>query len=148
MTNLVPPHGDTDLKPLLVPENLRIQELERTGGMVKVPMTSREVCDLLLLSMGAYTPLDGFMGEKDWRGVCEEMRLANGLFWPIPVTVSAEQSLADQIELGDNVALVDGETGQIMGILAVEDKYLPDLSLECEKVLVRSMKAIPASPRS
>jgi sulfate adenylyltransferase len=84
--------------------------------------------------MGAYTPLYGFMGEADWQGVCEDMKLANGLFWPIPITVSVEQSLADQLELGEEAALVDGETQQIMGLLTVENKYSPDPILQCEQV--------------
>ena len=134
MTSLVPPHGANALKPLLLPEKVRIQELSRAEALKKIPMTSCEVCDLLLLSMGAYTPLNGFMGEADWRGVCEDMKLADGLFWPVPITVSARQALADQIEIGEDVALLDGETQQIMGVLTVEDKYSPDPALQCEKV--------------
>ncbi len=134
MTSLVPPHGANALKPLLLPEKVRIQELSRAEALKKIPMTSCEVCDLLLLSMGAYTPLNGFMGKADWRGVCEDMKLADGLFWPVPITVSARQALADQIEIGEDVALLDGETQQIMGVLTVEDKYLPDPALQCEKV--------------
>ena len=134
MTSLVPPHGANALKPLLLPEKVRIQELSRAEALKKIPMTSCEVCDLLLLSMGAYTPLNGFMGEADWRGVCEDMKLADGLFWPVPITVSARQALANQIEIGEDVALLDGETQQIMGVLTVEDKYSPDPALQCEKV--------------
>jgi sulfate adenylyltransferase len=134
MTNLVPPHGSEDLQPLLVSENLRAQELSRAENLKRIPMSSCEVCDLLLLSMGAYTPLDGFMTEANWRGVCEEMKLDNGLFWPIPVTLSAKQTLADKLEIGEEVALVDGETQQIMGILTIKDKYTPDLYLQCKKV--------------
>jgi len=134
MTSLVPPHGANALKPLLLPEKVRIQELSRAEALKKIPMTSCEVCDLLLLSMGAYTPLNGFMGKADWRGVCEDMKLADGLFWPVPITVSARQALANQIEIGEDVALLDGETQQIMGVLTVEDKYSPDPALQCEKV--------------
>lgn len=134
MTKLIQPHGSEFLKPLLLPEDLRSQELQRAKDQKKIPMSSCEVCDLLLLSMGAYTPLYGFMGEADWQGVCEDMKLANGLFWPIPITVSVEQSLADQLELGEEAALVDGETQQIMGLLTVENKYSPDPILQCEQV--------------
>jgi len=134
MANLVPPHGAEALKPLLLSEHLRTQEISRAESLVKIPMSSCEVCDLLLLSMGAYTPLDGFMKEADWRGVCENMKLSDGLFWPIPVTLSANKILSDQVEIGQEVALIDGETQQIMGILTVEDKYTPDLVLQCDKV--------------
>ena len=74
------------------------------------------------------------MTEADWRGVCEDMKLGSGLFWPIPVTLSADQSLADQLEIGEEVTLIDGETQQIMAILTIEDKYTPDLSLQCKNV--------------
>ena len=134
MTHLVPPHGAGGLKPLLVAEDLRAQQLTYAQTLHKIPMSSCEVCDLLLLSMGAYTPLDGFMVEADWRGVCTQMKLDDGVFWPIPVTLSAQQTLADQVDLGQQVALVDDETQQIMGILTVADKYTPDLALQCEKV--------------
>tara|TARA_B110000503_G_scaffold26395_2_gene41706 strand:- start:28 stop:1200 length:1173 start_codon:yes stop_codon:yes gene_type:complete len=134
MTNLVPPHGSEALKPLLLSEELRFNELSQAENLLKIPMSSCEVCDLLLLSMGAYTPLNGFMKQADWRGVCEDMKLDDGLFWPIPVTLSALQSLADQVAIGQQVALIDGETQQIMGILTVEDKYTPDLALQCDKV--------------
>ena len=70
MTNLVPPHGAEALKPLLLQEDLRAQELSRAENLKKIPMSSCEVCDLLLLSKGDYTPLDGFMTEANWRGVC------------------------------------------------------------------------------
>ena len=143
MNNLVPPHGSETLKPLLVPENLRGQELSYAENLKKIPMSSCEVCDLLLLSMGAYTPLNGFMTEADWRGVCENMKLADGLFWPIPVTLSTEQTLADQLEIGEEVALVDGENQQIMGILTVQDKYTPDLSFQSEKVFRTTEESHP-----
>ena len=106
-------------------------------------MSSCEVCDLLLLSMGAYTPLDGFMKQADWRGVCEDMRLADGLFWPIPVTLSVNKTLANEIEIGQEVALIDGETQQIMGLLMVQDKYIPDLALQCDKVFGTKDKSHP-----
>ena len=141
MTNLVPPHGAVALKPLLISEDLRAQEISRAESLVKIPMSSCEVCDLLLLSMGAYTPLDGFMKEADWRGVCEDMKLADGLFWPIPL--SAKQTQADQVKIGQQVALIDGETQQIMGILTVQDKYTPDLALQCDKVFGTMDKSHP-----
>ena len=134
MSNLVPPHGSGVLKPLLVTEPNKNKAFIRAQGLKKVPMSSREVCDLLLLSMGAYTPLYGFMSEEDWYHVSRKMKLKSGIFWPMPVTLAAEKELADQIELGQEVTLVDAETQQIMGILSVEDKYTPDHNLECKEV--------------
>ena len=86
-----------------------------------------------MFGMGAYTPLDGFMGEADWRGACVDMRLADGLFWPIPITLSCDADTANGINLGSDIALV-GEDGAIVGTMQVTEKYEIDRALECEHV--------------
>ena len=143
MSNLVPPHGAGSLKPLLLPEAERAEELRRAERLKQVPLSSREVSDLLMLGMGAYTPLDGFMGEADWRGCCEHMQLAGGLFWPIPITLSCTQDLGDTIDIGEDVALVDDETGETLGILTVEEKYSIDREFECSHVFRTTDNAHP-----
>ena len=122
MSKLVQPHGGGALKPLLLPEIERKEVLSRAATLKKVPMTSRETSDVIMLAMGAYTPLDGFMGKADWEGVCANMRTASGLFWPIPITLSAASDLARSIRLEEEVALVDGETGEIMAVMEVTEK--------------------------
>jgi len=122
------------IRPLLVPENAQAEALERAETLLRVPITSREVSDLLMLGMGAYTPLAGFMGEGGWRGVCADMKLANGVFWPIPITLSTSQVLADQISIGEEVALCDDQNGDIMAIMSVGEKYSIDKEFECSNV--------------
>ena len=134
MTQLVPPHGSATLKPLLLQGAERASALEKANELKSIPLTTREISDVLMLGMGAYTPLDGFMGEADWRGVCENMKLANGLFWPIPVTLSAMQDVADAIEIGEEIALCDSDTGEIMATMVVGEKYGIDKQLECQSV--------------
>ena len=134
MSNLIPPHGSKTLMPLLLPETERAEEVKRARTLKQVPLSSREVSDLFMLAMGAYTPLEGFMGEQDWRGCCVDMALSNGLFWPIPITLSCDQELADSLQLGEEVALLDGETSEILGILTVDEKYTIDKELECSQV--------------
>ncbi len=134
MSKLVQPHGGKEIKPLIFPEVERGEEINRAESLKKVPMTSRETSDVIMMAMGAYTPLSGFMGEADWRGCCEDMKLSDGLFWPIPVTLSAEKELADGIGIEDEVALVDGDTGEIMGIMEVREKYSIDKESECHHV--------------
>jgi sulfate adenylyltransferase len=131
---LVAPHGGAALKPLLASASERSALLERARRLRAIPLTTREVSDLLMLGMGAYTPLDGFMGHDDWRGSARDMRLAGGLFWPIPVTLSQPRDIADSLAAGDEVALADGETGAILGLMTVREKYAPDKGLECEAV--------------
>ena len=143
MSNLVPPHGGGSLKPLLLPATERAEEAQRAKHLRKVPLSSREVSDLFMLGMGAYTPLDGFMGESDWRGCCENMTLADGLFWPIPITLSSSQELGDTIGVGEEVALIDGETGELLGIMTVAEKYAIDRELECSQVFRTTDSAHP-----
>lgn len=134
MSTLVKPHGGGSLKPLLLPEAERGAELKRAQSLVKVPMTSRETSDVIMLAMGAYTPLDGFMGSKDWKGVCADMKMANGTFWPIPITLSTTKELAAGIKEGQEVALADGETGEIMAVMTVDEKYSIDKDFENQHV--------------
>src|SRR5210317_251019 len=143
MSKLVAPHGGGGLKALLAPRSERAEQLRRAQGLTKVPMTSREVSDVLMMAMGAYTPLDGFMGKGNWRRVCLDMKLSNGVFWPIPITLSAKKALADSIHVEEEVALVDGESGEILAIMEVTEKYTPDKKLECEHVYRTTETAHP-----
>ncbi|MGH6681745.1 MAG: sulfate adenylyltransferase, partial [Bradyrhizobium sp.] len=81
-----------------------------------------------------YTPLDGFMGHDDWRGSCVDMKLSNGLFWPIPITLPVKKDLADSIHVGEEVVLVDAETGAVLAEMDVREKYSIDKQLEAEHV--------------
>jgi sulfate adenylyltransferase len=143
MSKLVAPHGGNTLKPLLLPEAERADERKRAATLKQVSLSTREVSDLFMLAMGAYTPLDGFMGEADWRGACVDMKLTSGLFWPIPITLSCARDLADSIGIGEEVALVDGENGDILGVLTVSEKYGIDRELECSSVFRTTDPAHP-----
>ena len=143
MPELVPPHGADELKPLLVPESDRAEELKRSQGLPKVSLTSREVSDLFMLGMGAYTPLAGFMGEKDWRGVCSDMKMANGIFWPIPITLSTVEEVANDLSVGEDIALCDGESGEVLATMKVEEKYTIDKEFECSNVYKTTDPAHP-----
>ncbi len=140
---LVSPHGSVDLKPLLL-SSLEAEEVEGRSGdfKSKVAMTSRELSDLLMLGMGAYTPLDGFMGYDDWLGVCERMKLSNGVFWPIPITLSVSEEVAKSIKVGDEVALTD-TSGRLYGQLTVREVYQIDKAVECEAIFGTSDAAHP-----
>jgi sulfate adenylyltransferase len=133
--SLVRPHGAARrLEPLLVPPGEREDEIARAASLRRLPMSSRETSDLIMLGIGAFTPLRGFMGAADWRGVCDEMRLADGTFWPIPITISTTDEEAADLAPGAEVALVDGETAALMGTLRVEERYRIDPLHECREV--------------
>jgi len=134
MSKLVAPHGSDRVQPRLLPEAERAAARARAETLPKVPLSSREVSDLFMLGMGAYTPLEGFMGAADWRGACVDMTLADGLFWPIPITLSTTQDLAGAIREGAEAALTDGPSGDILGVISVREKYAIDKELECAQV--------------
>jgi sulfate adenylyltransferase len=134
MPQLVPPHGSESVKPLLLPEVERVAERKRADKLRKIPLDSRAASDVFMLAMGAYTPLDGFMGHDDWRGSCVDMRLINGLFWPVPITLPVDRELADRIHLEEEVALVAGDTGETLAIMEVLEKYSIDKQIEAEHV--------------
>jgi len=134
MPQLVPPHGCETVKPLLLPESERDAELKRAETLQKIPLDSRAVSDVFMLAMGAYTPLDGFMGHDDWRGSCLDMKLASGLFWPIPITLPVDKEIADAVQGEEEVALTDGESGAILAVMHVSEKYTIDKALEAEHV--------------
>ena len=143
MTNLVPPHGGGSLKPLLLPANERTENIRRAETLAKVPLSSREVSDLFMLAMGAYTPLDGFMGEEDWRGCCTGMMTGSDVFWPIPITLSCSEERAAGIRIGEEIALTDGATGEILAIQTIREKYAIDRELECKEVFRTTDPAHP-----
>ncbi len=134
MSQLVPPHHSAQVKPLLLPESERADERKRADKLRKVPLDSRAVSDVFMLAMGAYTPLDGFMGHDDWLGVCRDMKLTNGVFWPIPITLAVDKALGDSIREEEEIALVDGESGEILAVMGVHEKYSIDKTLEAEHV--------------
>src|SRR3981189_3842637 len=101
MSKLVPPHGSESVKPLLLPETERVEERKRAQTLKKIPLDSRAVSGVYMLAMGAYTPLDGFMGHDDWRGSCVDMKMRNGAFWPIPITLPVGQDCGARIPGGE-----------------------------------------------
>ena len=144
MSKLVSPHGSGALEPrLLASETERAETLMRAADLKTVRMSSRETSDLVMLAMAAYTPLEGFMGEADWRGACVDMKLSDGTFWPIPITLSCNRDLADSIGPGEEVALVDEESGEIMAVMDVAEKYAIDRALECSEVFRTTDAAHP-----
>jgi len=147
MSTLVPPHGGGALRPLLLSGTERAEEIKRAETLVKVPLSSREVSDLFMLGMGAYTPLDGFMGEENWRRCCTDMVTGDGIFWPIPITISCHQDLANTINIGEAVALVDAAGGEILAVQTVTEKYKIDRELECREVFATTDTAHPGVRR-
>lgn len=134
MAKLVNPHGGGSLKPLLLAGDALREESARAERLPKVEVSSREAGDIVMLGIGGFTPLDGFMTRADWQDVCDGMKMANGLFWPIPITLSTDEVTAQSISTGSDVALVDAESGEILATMQVTEKYAIDKAHECMMV--------------
>ena len=134
--SLVDPHGGGDLLPLLLEGDALALERRRAATLPALRVSSREKGDLIMLGIGGFTPLNGFMSQADWQGVCDDMKMANGLFWPIPITLSAAKAAADAIKIGGEIALTDHDDGTILATMRVTEKYLIDKSHECTNVFL------------
>ncbi|MBI2380482.1 MAG: sulfate adenylyltransferase [Gammaproteobacteria bacterium] len=133
MSHPIAPHGSAQLRPLLVPAEERIAALAHAATLPRLTVSSREAGDIIMLGIGGFTPLSGFMGHADWHGVVTEMKLASGLFWPIPITLSTSAEQAEGLALGQELALADA-AGNLLAILTLEEKYRIDKALEAREV--------------
>lgn len=131
---LVNPHGGGSLRPLLLEGPALQAELARAASLPKVKVSSREKGDIVMMGQGGFTPLEGFMSHADWQGVCDGMKMASGLFWPIPITLSTDKATADGIKVAGDVALVDPDDGSILATMKVTEKYAIDKAHECATV--------------
>jgi sulfate adenylyltransferase len=131
---LVSPHGSATLKPLLLAGQVLDEELRRARSLPAIPVSSREKGDLIMLGIGGFTPLEGFMTRADWESVCESFRMATGAFWPIPITLSAKNAAADSIRPGAEIVLLDPESGEPLATMKVTEKYAIDKARECKSV--------------
>ncbi|MDP2740481.1 MAG: adenylyltransferase, partial [Pseudorhodobacter sp.] len=113
------------------------------GNLPSWDLTPRQICDLELLMNGGFFPLKGFLSEADYTGVVENMRLADGTLWPMPITLDVSEAFAATVEPGQDIALRDPE-GVILAILSVSDKWLPNKPREAEKVFGADDLAHPA----
>jgi sulfate adenylyltransferase/3'-phosphoadenosine 5'-phosphosulfate synthase len=114
----------------------------RAASLPKVALTPRAVWDLDMIAVGAFSPLTGFMTEADYSSVVERMRLANGLPWSIPITLSATDEEAATLQPGSEVALIDPD-GEVRGVLSLEEIYRRDVEREAELVYRTTESAHP-----
>ena len=120
MSRLVAPHGGRGLRPMLLEGEAAAVERRRAESLPKLRVSSREKGDLVMLGIGGFTPLEGFMSHDDWRGVCDEMRTSGGLFWPIPITLSTDDA---SLGAGAEIALVDPDDGSALGVMKLTERY-------------------------
>lgn len=113
------------------------------GDLPSWDLSARQLCDLELLMSGGFNPLKGFLTEDDYDSVVDNMRLADGSLWPMPINLDVSEDFAASIETGQDIALRDPE-GVILAILAISDKWTPDKTREAKGVFGTDDTAHPA----
>ena len=136
------PHGG-ELKNLYLPAEEAEAEKQAAREFASWDLTERQLCDIELLLNGAFSPLEGFLGKDDYESVVENMRLASGVLWPVPITLDVSEEFAGSIQGGDRIALRDLE-GVIIATLEVADIWTPDKNAEAQGVYGTADEAHPA----
>lgn len=139
--NLIAPHGgELVLNMASEAEKAELQELAK--GLPQITVGSRQLADLEMLAIGAYSPLGGFMKRDDYLGVVNEMHLSNGLPWSVPITLATTAEEADRMKLGSQIALLNTQ-GVLQAVMSVEEKYGYDRQREARKVYRTEDEAHP-----
>ena len=141
INQLIAPHGG-ELVLNMAGENERAELQERARSLPQILVGSRQLADLEMLAIGAYSPLGGFMKRADYLGVVNDMHLANGLPWTVPITLSTTSEQAATLKEGSQVALLN-EHGTLQAVMTIEEKYGYDKQHEASKVYRTTEEAHP-----
>lgn len=129
----ISPHGGI-LVNRIAEGDRREKLLKASRTMASIKINTWTVSDLDLIGVGAFSPLQGFLNEKDYLSVVHSMRLADGTVWSIPVTLALDESTASKLSLGQQAALVGEEDGVVYGVITVDSIYRVDQQEEAVKV--------------
>jgi sulfate adenylyltransferase len=130
--HLNPPHGGELVNLFVAPgRSAELQAASREWP--SWDLSPRQLCDLELLLNGGFSPLRGFMARADYESVCCNLRLQNGLLWPMPIVLDVTEEFAGSIGPGKTVALRDAE-GVMLAALHVDEVWQPDRMAEVEAV--------------
>ena len=132
MNKLIEPHGGT-LKELYLSPEAAAAEKQQASEYPSWDLTYRQLCDLELLLNGAFSPLEGFLSQADYQRVLSDLRLSNGILWPMPVTLDVTAAFAESIAAGSRLALRDPE-GVLLAVLEVTSIWRPDKAAEAIQV--------------
>ncbi|HEY3058377.1 MAG TPA: sulfate adenylyltransferase [Chloroflexota bacterium] len=137
----IAPHGGTLVNRLATPAQAAALQ-DRLFLLPRLQLTPRALSDLDMIAVGAFSPLEGFLGQADYESVVERMRLQSGLPWSIPITLSATEAEADALRDASEVALTDSN-GAIRAVLQLRERFTRDLEREAELVYRTGDKAHP-----
>ena len=128
----IAPHGGELINRIATAEQ-RQSFIEKASYLPRVQLDARSQSDLEMIAIGAFSPLTGFMGQADYTGVVNNMYLASGLPWSVPITLSVSQDVADSLTEGSLVRL-DNQRGEFIGVLELSEKYTYDKTHEALQV--------------
>ena len=133
-SDIIEPYGSKNIVHLLPDtEDEKNKRKAEANQYPSIVLGARQMCDWELLVTGAFTPLDGFMGQEDYESVLQNETLANGLFWPIPITLDAKKEFVEKISVGDKISLRDPE-GYMRAILEISDIWKPNKEEEANRI--------------
>ena len=135
------PHGGT-LVNCIVEGTKREQLIENAKSLHSIILNQWSLSDLELIGIGGFSPLTGFMNQADYESVVEHVHLKNGHVWSVPITLPVSQTEANNLEIGEQVALY-GEDGTLYGVLDLEEKYTYDKEKEAQHVYGTTDNAHP-----
>ena len=137
-------HGGGELVDLKAPAAERAALLTHAASLPVVTLTARDISDLEMLASGAFSPLTGFMGEADYTRSRDEMRLASGAPWSIPITLAVDEATAHSLKAGADIALAT-DAGKALAILKLTEIYKVDRKREAEAVFGTAEDAHPGA---
>ena len=129
---IITPHGEK-LCSLMLNEEYRNKLNNDILELKSWTLTNRQLCDIEMILNGGFSPLDGFMNQNNYDGVCKKMRLENNLLWPIPITLDINNELADKLEINEKIVLRDKE-GFAIALLTVNDMWNPNKEEEAQQI--------------
>ncbi|MBI3088617.1 MAG: sulfate adenylyltransferase [Candidatus Omnitrophica bacterium] len=141
---MIAPHGGTLIN-RIVTGTEREALLAKAQGLPKVPLDAWALSDVEMLAIGGFSPLQGFLTQRDYEEVVRNRRLASGLVWTIPVTLAVDAQTAKGLSAKSDAALVSH--GHVVAILHLEDVYQPDKVLEAQQVLKTTDASHPGAAR-
>lgn len=141
MPALNPPHGERLIECYLPIDSLPSAKAEATLCASWV-LNERQLCDIELILDGSFSPLTGFLGRDDYESVLTNMRLTNGLLWPIPITLDVSEAFAAELIPGRSIALRDPE-GVLIALLDIDDIWEPDRHAEAQAVFATTDDSHP-----
>ena len=108
---------------------------ERAERLPRLQLNSRQISDVELIAIGAFSPLEGFMGQRDYESVLAQQRLTSGLPWTIPVTLAVAKEEVQRLGGAEEVALADAQ-GHLRAVLHLEEVFQYDRQREAQAVLL------------